>query len=157
MKTTLAMICALGLCASAPAFAEGTDMAKTDMMVDASMKMMDTNSDGMISLDERAAACKMMFTKADANGDGMLSSDEMVAAATAEKADMGMTPDPAKIKMMVGKKIAMMDTDKDGMVSMAEEDAASMTMFTMSDTNKDNMLSRQEMIDGMTAHMKMMK
>ncbi len=156
MKTTLAMLCALGLCASAPAFAE-MNADKTGMMVDASMKMMDTNADGMISMDERAAACKTMFTKADTNADGKLSSGEMVAAATSEKSGMGMTPDPAKISTMVSKKIAMMDTDKDGMVSMAEEDAASMNMFTMSDTNKDSMLSRQEMVDGMTAHMKMMK
>ncbi|MBP2160460.1 MULTISPECIES: hypothetical protein [Asticcacaulis] len=157
MKTKLAMICALSLCASTAAFAATNDMAKTGMMVDASMKMMDTNADDMISMDERAAACKMMFTKTDTSADGMLSSDEMVAAATMEKSDMGMTPDPAKTKMMVSKKIAMMDTDKDGMVTMAEEDAASMSMFTASDANKDSMLSRQEMIDGMTKHMAMMK
>ena len=157
MKTTLTLVCLLGACAVTPALAQTGGqtggMDKTQMMVDHSMKMMDANGDGMISMDERAAACKAMFTAADTNGDGMLSADELTAMNTKNMADMNMPADPAKTAMMVKAKIKMTDTNGDGMVSMAEEDAASQAMFMKADANKDGMLSAQEMSDAMTMMM----
>jgi Ca2+-binding EF-hand superfamily protein len=158
MKHVSGMIFAIGVCVAMPVMAQApaNAMDKANMMVDASMKMMDTNGDGMVSMDERAAASSAMFKAADTNADGMLSAEEMLASSVKEKTDMGMTADPDKTKMMVTKKIAMMDADKDGMVSMAEAEASSKAMFTAGDTNADGMLSRQEMADGMMKHMKSM-
>ena len=149
MTKTLAMVCLFGICSVTPAFAQmgTTDDAK--MMVDHSMKMMDTNSDGMISMDERAAACKAMFMATDTNGDGMISAAELSAMTTKNMTDMNMPADPAKTSMMVQAKIKMADTNGDGMISMEEEDMASKAMFMKADSNKDGMLSSQEMSDAM--------
>ena len=157
MKNTLALVCLLGAAAVTPAFAQMSPqtsmMDKTKMMVEHSMKMMDTNGDGMISMDERAAACKAMFTATDTNGDGMLSADELSAMNMKDMAAMNMPSDPAKTAMMVQAKIKMADTNGDGMISMNEEDAASQAMFMKADANKDGMLSAKEVSDAMTMMM----
>ena len=76
MKKTIAIVSLLTLCA-APAFAMD-DMKMTQMMVDDHMKMMDTNGDGMVSMDEGMDASKKMFMDADMNHDGMMSKKEMM-------------------------------------------------------------------------------
>ncbi|UDF04123.1 hypothetical protein [Asticcacaulis sp. AND118] len=86
MKKALAAVCALGLALSAPAFAGEGDKTK---MVEDHLKKMDTNGDGMVSMEEHRAAADKMFMEADTNGDKMISKEEMIAYKAKEKAKAG--------------------------------------------------------------------
>ncbi len=80
-KTILAIITTLGLCAGA-ASAKGTGKHEGDYFA-----KLDTNSDGLISLDEftakakDSAKAKEIFAKADTNKDGSLDKTEFAALA----------------------------------------------------------------------------
>ena len=80
------------MCSSIPAFAMDDMMMNKDMkmMCEKKFDMMDTNKDGMISMEEHEAGAKMMFKDADTNGDGMVSKDEHMAMM---KKDMSMMKD----------------------------------------------------------------
>lgn len=58
---------------------------------------------------------------------------------------------------MMMDKMKMMDTNGDGMISKAENDAYSSKHFDMMDANKDGMVSSAEMKAGMDMKMDMMK
>lgn len=162
MKKTLILVAMLGMCSAATAFAnpqmseaDKTAPASTGMMVDQALKMMDANGDGMISQDEHTAASDAMFKATDTDANGMMSPAEMTVMANADMAAMNMPVDATKTQMMIGFKMAMMDTDKDGMVSASENTAAHKAMFTGADANSDGMLSKDELtaaMSKMTAH-----
>lgn len=157
MKKTLAILCLLSVCGAVPVVAQAapkTAKAKINMVIDRSMKMMDANGDGKVSMDERSAACKTMFISTDTNADGLVSAEEMTAMGVKDMADMKLPVDQANVTTMVQSKIKAMDTDADGMVSMEEEDAASQTMFAKTDTDKDGFLSKAEMSAAMMMEMK---
>lgn len=54
---------------------------------------------------------------------------------------------------MVDKHMKESDTNGDGMISLAEQEACAKKMFTKTDVNGDNMISKQEMIDMMGKEM----
>lgn len=63
---------------AAGALAMMSEDARLRMMVDDKMRMMDSNNDGSVSMDEHQAAMQTMFTTADVNGDKVLSRDEVM-------------------------------------------------------------------------------
>ncbi|WP_438481635.1 EF-hand domain-containing protein [Oleiharenicola lentus] len=140
MKTPLALMCGLAL-GSVSAFAGGHDP-------DDKFKMMDTNSDGMISRSEHTAGAQTMFSKLDTNMDGNVTSAEMDAAWAGEgkKAD--------KKEMSASQKIAAIDSNGDGQLSQSEHVAGSEAMFTAADKDADGSLSKDEFKD---AHKQMKK
>jgi Ca2+-binding EF-hand superfamily protein len=112
------------------------------------MQMMDTNKDGMISATEHAAGARQMFQKMDANGDGKVTAEEMDAA----HKQVSSSGTDGK-GMSAADKIKTIDTDNDGVITAAEHEAGSRTMFTRMDTNGDGSLTSAEMQAG---HEKMM-
>ena len=97
-RTTLAPLTAVGLLLASPVMAQtpAQDMTmpmKNQMMVDKHMKMMDTNSDGLISKEEHEKGAEKMFKDADTNGDNMVSKQEMMDKKMKDMKDMGMMKD----------------------------------------------------------------
>ncbi len=92
MNKLLATTALLLMCSAIPAFAMDDMMMNKDMkmMCEKKFDMMDTNKDGMISMEEHEAGAKMMFMDADINHDNMVSKDEHMAMM---KKDMMMMKD----------------------------------------------------------------
>lgn len=90
-----------------PAIREELDNAREERRkrMDATL---DTNHDGVVSAEERQARLKPMFERLDANGDGKLTLDEL-----SQSTGRMSFSDPAAV-----------DTNKDGVISMDELDAA---------------------------------
>ncbi len=89
---------------AAPAFATSSHDDKYKAMMDAKFAEMDTNNDGMISMDENEAAAAKMFSEADTNGDKMISRDEMAAAMKKEWAKYKMDSNPVSNNTKTNKK-----------------------------------------------------
>src|SRR5688572_33489570 len=107
-KLHIMLIAMLGGAALAgPAFAHGDD---------SKFKSMDTNGDGQISSSEHAAGVTAKFTSMDTDKDGFVTTTEMDTAHAAMKGGSGM-------KMSSADKIGKVDTDGDGKLSSAENDA----------------------------------
>ena len=116
---------------------------------DAEFVKMDTNKDGKVSADEHATGAKQMFDTMDANKDGRVTAAEMQAAyqrVTARKAK--------KSDMTAAEKIKVVDKDGDGVLTAQEHVSGSRAMFEKMDTNKDGLLSKDELAAG---HARMMK
>ena len=81
----------------------------------------------------------------------------MTAPAYAMDDKMEMSDDMKmeKSEKMTDKKMEMLDTDNDGMVSKAEMRAHSDAMFAKSDTDNNGMISKEEMME--SVEMKMEK
>jgi len=143
MKSGNSMALWLGVLLLAPAAA---------MAGDDKAKLMDTNSDGMVSSAEHAAGAKTMFTQMDANSDGKVTAAEMDAFHASKMAGKG-----DKMKMSSAEKIKKIDTDGDGAISAAEHDAGSAQMFTRMDANGDGNLTAAEMKAGHDKEMRSAK
>ena len=68
-------------------------------------------------------------------------------AAPAMAADMSKSDVDMQAMKMTSYGMAMMDTNKDGMVSKAEHQAAGDKMFMMADSDKNGSVSEQEMME----------
>ena len=133
-KLHIMLIAMLGGAALAgPAFAHGDD---------SKFKSMDTNGDGQISSSEHAAGVTAKFTSMDTDKDGFVTATEMDTAHAAMKGGGDMK------KMSSADKIGKVDTDGDGKLSSAENDAGAQKMFTEMDTDKSGGLSMGEMNAG---------
>ncbi|MBI2256669.1 MAG: hypothetical protein HYU58_18755 [Proteobacteria bacterium] len=98
------------------------------------IKRFDKDGDGKLSEAEWPGKGHMNFADADANKDGAVTTEEMAALRKAH--DRGM-PD--------GKdRMARLDTDKDGKISVAEWSAQGEKMFTRFDKNKDGKIAKDE-------------
>ena len=94
---------------------------------------LDTNGDGMLTLEELQARGQSKFAETDTNSDGFLDVEELAAAAERERAQM--------IERLLERK----DTNGDGMLSieeMAPDNAGK--LFERADTNGDGMIDADE-------------
>lgn len=99
------------------------------------MKRLDKDNDGKISAAEWPKDGRLKFEKADANSDGFVTAEEM---AQAHKPRDGGKGDPAD-------RLAKLDTDNDGKISLAEWNVMGEKMFARFDDNKDGKISADEM------------
>ena len=96
----------------------------------------DADGDRMISLEEFQAGVNEHFTSLDADGDGLVTPAEMVAErqrAAEERA---------------AERIARIDSDEDGTLSLEEMTAASEARFARMDRNDDGSLEPRELRRG---------
>ncbi len=120
-------------------------------------KMMDANSDGKVTANEHAVGAKAAFTKMDANKDGKVTAAEMDSSQM-DSSHGGMNkegkPNDAHHREMTSaQKIAVIDADKDGVITAAEHAAGSREMMKTMDADRSGDLTLQECKDG---HKKMM-
>ncbi|MBI1365795.1 MAG: hypothetical protein GC153_07520 [Alphaproteobacteria bacterium] len=92
---------------------------------------LDANGDGKITLDELDARQKAFLAEADANGDGVLTKDELKAVHDKRRAE--------RAALMMG------DANGDGKVTREEFEAREAARFAKLDTNKDGVLSPDEL------------
>lgn len=112
---------------------------------DAHFKKMDADGDGKISRAEHTAASKQMFAACDANHDGIVTAAEMDASMAKQGEKL------AKDDKNSAERIAMIDQNGDGKLSVAEHEAGTEKMFAMADKNSDGFLSKAECEEGLKA------
>ena len=138
---------------SAPALAQtaaAPQLSRTELTaeVEANFKTLDTNSDGIVTKPEIAAAQQKMlervgtaakskfaeeFRKLDTNKDGMLSMAEFTAAA----------PD-VRARASADARLDKYDANKDGKITLDEVRGPVLANFDRLDTNKDGVLTANE-------------
>ena len=101
----------------------------------ASFAGMDGDGDGFVSSAEHAKATQTMFQMMDADANGSVSVGEMDAARDAVGGSTALSSE---------KKIATLDSDGDGKLTLAEHVAGANAMFAKMDANADDRLDRAE-------------
>ena len=110
--------------------------------------MLNKNGDNVIDRSEIEAHRERMFTEMDTNADGVITVQEMEAARTAARNRRarqqtgGASPEERRAQAW-----ASLDGDGDGLVSRDEFVAQEPAMLTLGDTNGDGQLTRQELGD----------
>ena len=139
----LMAVAGLLLCSAAIADTMGPDRGPGMMgpghMALPSVAAMDANKDGKLSKDEVTGYRRAAAAAVDANGDGKLSVDELTAMRLKAMTDAART--------MAQKMVDRIDTDADGMLSVAELIAppVPLNMFDRLDANKDGFLDQAEL------------
>ena len=102
---------------------------------------MDADKDGKVSKDEMTAHRAARTAAVDANADGKLSADELAA--------MHLATMEAAAKNMAARMIEQLDTDADGLLSVAELAArpGPEMMFDRIDANSDGFIDQAEVDD----------
>lgn len=99
---------------------------------------LDADGDGVVTLNELNESQREFFAAADANGDGAVSKDEMKAFHNSKRAAMAAE--------------RMGDANGDGAVDRKEYDAAAAARFDKLDTDKDGVISEEEITAGRRGH-----
>jgi Ca2+-binding EF-hand superfamily protein len=140
-----------GIGLAAPAFAGGDKgVHKGEGSAEHAFKMMDTNSDKKVTLEEHTAGSRQMFATMDADKDGRVTVQECEAA----QEKMGHHKGKAEKKeMSAAEKIKFCDTNNDAALTADEHASCGRTTFERMDANKDGALSQAELTSG---HARMM-
>jgi hypothetical protein len=107
------------------------------------LEMMDADRNGTVSMSEHSTGARQMFERMDANRDGKVTALEMD---TTHRALTGRPP--GLEEMTSSRKISVIDTDQDGVLSATEHATGSARMFDTMDTNDDRELTAQELQSG---------
>lgn len=109
------------------------------------MQMYDSNSDGVITAGEHAAAAKAAFDRIDASRDGRITAAEWAAShPMMGAATPGMGAGVRGMPMAGPGRLAAVDTDGNGSVSMDEHAHHAATMFGSMDADSDGYLAGEE-------------
>lgn len=143
MKLHVLSAAVLGLCLCAPAFAGGDGVAlEGQSKLNQELLKYDTNKDGVVSLEEMAAARSAEFDGADIDKDGFLTWAEYKAMLDAKRS------------IRLATMFKVMDKDNSGGVSsdeflsvfaVGENVAQAATVFSIMDGNSDLSLSTDEL------------
>ena len=101
----------------------------------------DTNKDGVVDRAEWKAGQEARFKRLDANGDGKLTQDELFARTPAIGNSVLPTDRQAQRQSTY---FQLLDTDKDGVVTLAEFMAQADRNFARCDINKDGRIDTAE-------------
>jgi len=106
------------------------------------IKALDTNKDGVISIDEALARTDDTFTRMDRNKDGVVDKSDLdaIAAENAEYRALRI--------------LKQLDTDKDGKISKEEASKRAIDRFARFDVNGDGTINSEDMPAGWRDRMK---
>jgi hypothetical protein len=121
--------------------------------VKAEIALMDTNHDGRVSPAEHAAGARRMFEQMDSDHDGRVTAIEMDAYKATMKKDDRQSSGDSKGEKSSAEKIKVIDTNGDSIISAAEHEAGSRSMFDKMDANHDGALTEDEIKAGHKAMM----
>ena len=99
-------------------------------------EQLDTNKDGKVTPQEAQAAKDKLFGEFDVNGDGVVTADEAKQAISAKR------------QRRMEERFARQDANGDGKLSASEADMPA-KRFERLDTNKDKLLTKDEMRGGL--------
>jgi Ca2+-binding EF-hand superfamily protein len=142
-----ALLCGIAGLTVTPALAG--PKAPDTAAVTAEFKKADANGDKKVSAAEHATCAKDMFATMDANQDGKVTAVEMEAAHSELSGG-----EKDRHHMSAEKKIKVVDSNGDGILTAEEHTAAAKSMFTKMDTDRDGFLTKDELAAG---HDKMMR
>ncbi len=152
LTTTLLAVAATAL--SFSALAQAPDSAKPefrDGRGGGMLQRLDTDGDGLVSLQEFQAAGQARFASLDADGDGFISADEFAAGRRGPgKAEAGKADGPRaehraeRMQQFREQRFASLDADGDGRVSRAEFDQQHMARFSALDANGNGVIDADE-------------
>ena len=115
--------------------------ARTSSAVPRGLMRYDTNKDGAVDRAEWKAAQEARFKQLDANGDGKLTQDELFARTPAVGNSVLPTDRQAQRQSSY---FQLLDTNKDGVVTLAEFMAQAERNFARCDLNKDGRIDTAE-------------
>jgi Ca2+-binding EF-hand superfamily protein len=108
----------------------------------------DANRDGVVTRAEYDAVRKQRFIAADTNHDGWLSEDEYVAEfeGRLKQQYAGRAQDDAYVASIkqAHVRFKILDTDKDGKLTLQEENAIADKTFKRTDTNGDGKIDKSD-------------
>ena len=126
-----------------PAFAELPGM---DILADLVIKQFDTDHNSMIDINEWQNGAGAGFEELDHDHDGFISESEIDALVDPLSEDFGKIGATACV-FLIKKILFTFDTDGDKRVSRFEYDQGVAALFKLLDTNKDGLISRDELAE----------
>jgi Ca2+-binding EF-hand superfamily protein len=109
--------------------------------VDGGVMRYDTNKDGAVTIEEWKTGQQARFKRLDANGDGKLTKDELFARTPAVGNSVLPTDRQASQQSSY---FLLLDTDKDGVVTLTEFMAGADRNFTRCDLDKNGRIDTAE-------------
>lgn len=109
--------------------------------IDGGVMRYDTNKDGAVTIEEWKAGQQARFKRLDANGDGKLGKDELFARTPAVGNSVLPTDRQASQQSSY---FLLLDTDKDGFVTLAEFMVGADRNFTRCDLDKNGRIDTVE-------------
>lgn len=153
MKRTTTLLAIAATALSFSALAQTPDADKPgyrDGRGGGMLQRLDTDGDGMVSLQEFQAAGEARFAQLDADGDGRISAEEFSAGQRGPGRKAGEDYGPRaehraeRMQQFREQHFANMDADGDGYISKAEFDERHMTRFHALDANGNGVIDAEE-------------
>jgi Ca2+-binding EF-hand superfamily protein len=141
LKKFLMASCAI-MIACSPAFA-------ADKKPALSMGPVDANKDSIVSTAEAMGAADKQFAQLDGNKDGKITDAEFKAAGKASLANLPpkfLEKNKSKIEAGQKKRLAILDTDKNGEITKAEMQADMQKRHKAMDLNNDGNVTKEELV-----------